>query len=403
MKRVMAFIILLMFTVTPIVRACMTPADSYAVEVVLNKPGITYEPWRFKVAHYVLPENGTFVFRSHYDRRLYVLVWNESDGLHVRVGIPLEWKSYNISRAALNASIFLTSDAVERLIADGWKTRDNTTFVRSGVTIALTPVMGNECTSDADCATGGCSGEVCAPKEEAREIVTPCVYKPWYDCLSLTSCGCVNGLCTWKPNPAFESCMREHGLDPSSVIRAGIMRVDVVAVNKGDVEIEAALKDFLGAFGITCDPKLTFVQSIGGGEFVPEVDPGALNASEAIRAELEWLIEGGVVKMDEGDVDEITKAAEWGFAGYNSKIGWYETKNGSYAWIPYHESKDPLLVKCFSRTVSEHALPNGTAYFGPTATAPPSGSQTSPGESGGICGPGVVVLLALLVAFAGRR
>ncbi|WP_232473355.1 hypothetical protein [Thermococcus thioreducens] len=90
MKRVVGFIILLMFTVTPIVRACTNPSDYYAVEVVLNKPGITYELWRFKATHNVLIENGTFVFRSHYDKRLYVLVWNASDGLHLKVGIPVE-------------------------------------------------------------------------------------------------------------------------------------------------------------------------------------------------------------------------------------------------------------------------------------------------------------------------
>ncbi|ASJ05468.1 CGP-CTERM-anchored Cys-rich protein [Thermococcus barossii] len=401
MKRVLGFVILLMLTVTPLVRACITPADSYAVEVVLNKPGISYDLSRFNAAHNVLSKNGAFIFRSHYDGRLYVIVWNESDGLHVRVGIPIEWRTYSISRAAFNASLLVTKDAIERLKADGWKTLDNATFARNGITIALVPV-GGECTFDADCATGGCSGEVCAPKKEAMEIVTPCVYREWYDCLSLTNCGCVNGICTWKPNDAFESCLREHGVEPSRVIRAGTIRVEVVAVNKDREEVEGAVKDFLGAFGISCDTVLTFVEDTGR-EPVPRVDPGTVNASTAVRTELEWLKEGDIVRIDENDIARIAVLARWGFAGHNSKIGWYETKDGTQAWIPYHRSRNPELVRCFSRVSATYDIPNGTAYFGPTATAPPSASETARGESGGVCGPGAVVLLTLLVALTRRR
>ncbi|WP_258083527.1 CGP-CTERM-anchored Cys-rich protein [Thermococcus thermotolerans] len=402
MRRVVAFLILLMFTVTPLVRACMSVADSYAVEVVLNKPGITYELWRFKVAHHVLYENDTFIFRSHYDERLYVLVWNASDGLHLKVGIPLEWKTEDVSMGSLNASLLITPDALEKLRADGWNVSDNTTFDRNGVKITLLPIKGGECTSDADCATGGCSGEVCAPREEASKIVTPCVYMPWYDCLSLTSCGCVDGICTWKLNPAFESCLREHGIDPSRVIRAGYFELKVEGINKSDDALNAAVKDFLGAFGVSCNSPLTLVKTALT-RLSPSVEPSEVNASEAIRTELEWLIEGGVVKMDEEDVNRIANAAEWGFAGHNSKIGWYETESRSYAWIPYRESRDPELVRCFSGTVPAYTLPNGTAYFGPTATASPTGSQTSQEGARGICGPAVVVGLPLLLLILRRR
>jgi len=396
MKKVMAFIILLMFTVSPIVRACMTPADSYAVEVVLNKPGIGYNLWRFEAAHHVIFENGTFIFRSHYDERLYVLIWNASDGLHLRIEIPVRLETVDVSRASLTIPLVITDEAIERLRADGWNSKNLTTFERNGVRISLLTLSGGECTSDSECATGGCSGEVCAPKDEAGKIVTPCIYKAWYKCLSLTSCGCLNGTCTWKPNPAFEACLKEHGVDPGKVIRGGYVRLEVEGVNKSDDEVEASVKDFLGAFGISCNTPLTFVKT-SITRFSPSVSPSEVNASEAIRTELEWLIDGGVIKMNEGDVDEITKAAEWGFAGYNSKIGWYETKNGSYAWIPYHESKDPLLVKCFSRIVSEHTLPNGTAYFGPTSTPSPTGSQESSEGTPSVCGPGLVLGLAVLL------
>ncbi|KUH33103.1 hypothetical protein APY94_07485 [Thermococcus celericrescens] len=405
MKRLAALMVLLMFTLTPVVKACMSSSDGYAVEVVLNKPGIVYRPYpAFNALHNAVVENGTFVFLSHYDERLYVMLWNGSDGPHLRVQIPVGWKTIDVSRASLNLSILITEETLEKLRADGWNVTDNTTFERNGVRISLTPVRGKECTSDADCATGGCSGEVCAPKKEAREIVTPCVYKPWYDCLSLTSCGCVNGLCTWKPNPAFESCLREHGINPSKVIRAGYFELEVEGVNRSDDEVNAAVKDFLGAFGVSCDVSLTLVKT-SVTRLSPSLDPSEVNASKALKAELEWLIETGALRMDESDVEGVLRAAEWGNAGHNSNIGWYETGNGTFAWIPYDESLNPLLVRCFTREVPVYELPNGTAYVGPTLTKPPSGDSTTMSGStkGEVCGPGIVVLLALIVALAGRR
>ena len=396
MRRLVPFVLLFMLLIVPLVKACMTPADAYAVEVVLNKPGIESELRRLEIAHNVLKEDSTFIFRSHYDEGLYVMVWNASDGLHVRVQIPVEWREVNVSLASFNTSLVITKDALEKLKAEGWKITGEDTFKREGITIRVSSVPGKQCTSDSDCATGGCSGEVCAPKEEAGKIVTPCVYKPWYDCLSLTSCGCVNGLCSWKPNPTFESCLREHGVEPSSVIRTGNARVEVMAIDKSPGEITAAVKDFLGAFGVSCDPGLSFVENRVR-ELSPAVEPSKVNASEALKAELEWLREFGIVKVGEDDVDAILRVAQWGRAGINSKIGWYETKNGSYAWIPYSRSKNPQLVKCFSRQVPENELPNGTAYIGSTPTTPPSSTGTggSP-EPGGVCGPGLVVGLALV-------
>ncbi len=399
MKKLAALIVLLMFTLTPLVGACMSPADTYAVEVVLNKPGIVYRPYpAFNALHNVVVENGTFVFRSHYDRRLYVTLWNASDGLHLRVQIPLEWNTIDVSVASLNVSLLITEEALGKLRGDGWNITDNTTFERNGVGISLTPVTGKECTSNSNCATGGCSGEVCVPRKNASKIVTPCVYREWYSCFGLTSCGCVNGLCTWKPNPSFESCLRGHGIDPENVIRSGHFELKVEAVNTPDDEVEASVRDFLGAFGVSCNVPITFVKTAVV-RLSPSVEPSEMNTSGALKAELEWLTETGVLIINESDVETIVKAAGWGEAGHNSRIGWYETKNGTYSWIPYDESLNPLLVRCFTNRIPAYSLPNGTAYVGSTFTTPLSSSSTATGggsPGGSICGPVLIVGLSLL-------
>lgn len=63
------------------------------------------------------------------------------------------------------------------------------------------------CGSDSDCGTGGCSGQVCTTAAEAAGIITTCEYRAEYDCLKLTSCGCVEGKCAWKETPELKSCL----------------------------------------------------------------------------------------------------------------------------------------------------------------------------------------------------
>lgn len=54
------------------------------------------------------------------------------------------------------------------------------------------------CASDADCTTGGCSGQVCQSKNE-EPIITTC---EWRDCYSAqvygVTCGCIDKQCRWK-------------------------------------------------------------------------------------------------------------------------------------------------------------------------------------------------------------
>ncbi|MBI2580893.1 eight-cysteine-cluster domain-containing protein [Candidatus Woesearchaeota archaeon] len=66
---------------------------------------------------------------------------------------------------------------------------------------------GAECVSDADCGVGGCSGQVCTTAAEAEGLITTCEYRTEYDCLKLTSCGCVEGKCGWKETAEYGVCL----------------------------------------------------------------------------------------------------------------------------------------------------------------------------------------------------
>ena len=68
-----------------------------------------------------------------------------------------------------------------------------------------------ECSGDADCGIGGCSGQICAPKDKAASIITTCEWRQEYGCYNLTACGCVSGKCAWKNNPRFDLCIGSRG------------------------------------------------------------------------------------------------------------------------------------------------------------------------------------------------
>ena len=64
-----------------------------------------------------------------------------------------------------------------------------------------------DCTSDIDCTPAGCSSQLCVTKEVAPIIVTTCEYKEEFECLKLTSCGCVNNKCQWAENQEYQECL----------------------------------------------------------------------------------------------------------------------------------------------------------------------------------------------------
>jgi eight-cysteine-cluster-containing protein len=55
-----------------------------------------------------------------------------------------------------------------------------------------------QCSADADCMTGGCSGQVCQSKSE-EPVITTCEYTECYNAQTYgKTCGCVDKKCQWK-------------------------------------------------------------------------------------------------------------------------------------------------------------------------------------------------------------
>jgi len=58
------------------------------------------------------------------------------------------------------------------------------------------PEADGECSADADCAAGGCSGEICAPAHALDGVMGSCEVLPCFSVLD--RCGCVEGRCAWS-------------------------------------------------------------------------------------------------------------------------------------------------------------------------------------------------------------
>lgn len=65
-----------------------------------------------------------------------------------------------------------------------------------------------ECKTDTDCATAGCSNEMCVTAVAAKDIITTCEMQACFAVLS--QCGCVEGLCQWSIAPNARSMLRPN-------------------------------------------------------------------------------------------------------------------------------------------------------------------------------------------------
>ncbi|MCX6768836.1 MAG: eight-cysteine-cluster domain-containing protein [Candidatus Micrarchaeota archaeon] len=74
--------------------------------------------------------------------------------------------------------------------------------------LALNMTGTGECGRDADCVRAGCSSQLCVPTSQS-DVITTCEYVPEFACLAQTTCGCVDGLCSWRQTPEYLNCLNQ--------------------------------------------------------------------------------------------------------------------------------------------------------------------------------------------------
>ena len=87
-----------------------------------------------------------------------------------------------------------------------------------------------------------------------------------------------------------------------------------------------------------------------------DIDPEEFDWKLAMRTELLWLRDNGVIRgLADSDIDEASFACERGTAGHNSRVVFEDSE-----WIPYHTTGNPVLLRaedCGGFSID--ALPDG--------------------------------------------
>jgi len=402
-----ALVVLLAVAVVRSASACFDPADAYAVEVVLNAPGVEYDLRALSGAALVSYAGGTaYAYRSRYDSRLIVVVSEQelapgSGGKHlaVRVQVPVETREYRVYRCLLplrcswqlkeRVPLSFTAGEGEVTLDLGTLRCDAPCWVRFKPRISAS-ARGNITVSGVLVLRG--TPRVRAPEAGGGEleyrVSMPCLLSvgepcfrvmvliPGYDAPMRIEAGEYRVELTlhWRASAAAEgvlervevesSCLKVapevepvrdlgqraeeggeivrevKGLTVRASYAGGALSVTVESPRElSGRELEEALQQLSGIA-----PELRACNFTSAVEYriAPHVEVGEGEVKAALRAELEWLVESGVVRgLERGEVERIVSAAKLGYAGWNQRLVWH---NGE--WLPYSSVPGAALVRC---------------------------------------------------------
>jgi hypothetical protein len=298
--------------------------DSFATEVVLNKPDVTYD------LRFIIKAEGIFIdqeninYRSHFDNRVAVILSKVSSeigngkilkGLSVKIQIPLRKDiiPYITSNIILKNTSIKNID-VPFLKSLGYKVTFNKIANTNNIILEKDKIFINVYDSIAN-------------KEEA------------FFNINITGTELLND----QVKSDLKAIINSLGLDEKAL---GELEANIIKSND-EVLVESV-----------------------------DVKKDEFDFKSAMKTELEWLKENGViVGITEDDIESISSKSEAGIAGWNSRII-YDEK-----WILFSLSVDGAFINrggCggFEPVV----LPDGDISIHVTAVTPLSKSTTKWGE-----------------------
>ena len=282
-NKIIGALIFGLFFVHPVL-GCFNPSDHFAAEVLLNKPGISYNLTGIKASENVTIKDGAVVYRSHYNPAVAVAL-SEVDtaftkGLSVRIQIPTQEVRKQVSSV---------TGTIEEKVGMG----DLRIFDAQNLGWNVV------CTEDIPPSSCG-------------------LYK---DNISLHLSGESVGVTKITLQVKDASVLDENSLkEISTVLRAIGLRTKVE-------EVKFRSKTYSQA---DLEPAVDF-----NGEF---------DFSLAMKVELEWLRSNGVIYgLNDLDIEKISGMSRAGSAGHNSRL-----VHDSGRWLPYARSSNPALLKAVS-------------------------------------------------------
>lgn len=136
-----------------------------------------------------------------------------------------------------------------------------------------------------------------------------------------------------------------EGHKENGPLHPGGFRALIRFENSLTTELENELKTILEVHGISSD--VWERATVGTGTYeenmlsfpTVDIDPEAFDWEEAMRVELTWLRDNGVISgITDSDIESISPLCKLRTSGYNSRVVFY---NGE--WMNYHETGLPLI------------------------------------------------------------
>ena len=338
----LAIIVSVLILLTSQASACFNPTDSFAFEVLLNKPSISYDlspllnaenvavktkevpvgegNFQYRVVAY---RNGTvesnvnktpqetktvidaIIYRSHYNPDVAVIIREVKatfiEGLSVRLQVPTKFVkiSYLQTKVDVKSNNPLKIDE-ELLESLGYEVKEKSedrgfkAYLRkNNIQISVWSINYGE-------------------PESVRSGVHIVI---------------LNGTITPELKDELKSVVLSFGVSEEEWNNA---KIATRSIETTDLE---ACKDYLNDFDF----------------------------KTAIKVELEWLRDSGIISgLSDDDIQRISGLAKAGLAGHNSRIVW---ENG---WKPYYDTSNPMLVRGIScEGFSVENLPTGVVNLQP--------------------------------------
>lgn len=409
MKKSLSMAVLLAVVVAlRLAGACFSPADNYAVEVVLNKPGVSYDLSRLSGASRVRYTGGdAYAYRSHYDERLIVLLHEQEvlggKYLGVRVQVPVEAERVTIFECKLPIppscdTVVRIGKKVQVAAGTGGATLDLGTISFDAPTPAVFKLSMRVDRRDVNLTVSGLltlEGATTGAEEggvggRSYNISMPCLFSqgepcyrvmmliPGYDAPLRIEEGAYRATlalnwrasgeavlfieelvigCEGRALPQPLSGWRVEGCRLVKSVGSARVAVDpksctcVIEVPDSAAapppEAERELRKLLSAMGVGA-AELEYEAYTIDAKVRPAVEVGDEEVKRALEGELKWLIENGVVEgLTREDVEAIVSAARLGRAGWNGRLVWYE---GS--WVSYSEVPGAKLLRCVASVES---------------------------------------------------
>ncbi|MEA2033340.1 MAG: hypothetical protein U9N41_07145 [Euryarchaeota archaeon] len=302
--------------------ACVSPEDPYSVEVLQNKQGLSYDLSMLKSAENVVDVNPELigvsgevvVYKSHYHEDLAAIIYKSSIE-------TAEEKKY--------------------------------------LSVRLTPKV-HEVTEYRYKTKAQISKTAFAPHQNFSHLTTPEDLEIPGWTIKQSGGGCIGDECFYSYSAEYKENENwiEISFFPPERTRGGI-EIDIETNKELNEELKNEILNVISSMFYLGKPDFQKItDALHGMEREEMKVPEPVfnftdeEAKEALKTELEWLSNTGVVKgLTDENIREIENTTKVGYAGYNSRVFYEDGK-----WIPYSESENPEMIRVKAVAVCSFSL-----------------------------------------------